>query len=59
MAMEWVCSLGALPPMCMTHHGPDPHGIDAIQGSGAIDRASGELPTDHPLDTDKGIGHPR
>ena len=24
MAREWACRLGALPPMCMTHHGPDP-----------------------------------
>jgi hypothetical protein len=39
------------------HHGPDLHGIDRIQGCGAIDRASGDLPSDHQLDTDKGIGH--
>ena len=57
MAGEWACRLGALPPMCMTHHGPDPTGIDRIQGCGGIDRASGELPSDHQLDTDKGIGH--
>ena len=57
MAGEWACRLGALPPMCMTHHGPDPTGIDRIQGCGAIDRTSGELPSDHQLDTDKGIGH--
>jgi hypothetical protein len=53
MAREWACRLGALPPMCMTHHGPDPTGIDRIQGCGAIDRASGELPSDHQLDTDE------
>ena len=38
-------------------HCPDPTGIDRIQGCGAIDRASGELPSDYQPDTDKGIGH--
>jgi hypothetical protein len=43
--------------MCMTHHRPDPRGIDRMQGCGAIDRAGGEFPSDHQLDADKGTGH--
>ena len=34
------------------HHDPGPHQTPRIQGCGAIDRASGELPSDHQLDTD-------
>jgi hypothetical protein len=30
MVREWACRLGALPPMCMTHHGPDSTGIDRM-----------------------------
>jgi hypothetical protein len=52
---EWTRRPGALPPMRMTASWSRSARIDRIQVCGAIDRASGELPSDH--ETFTNLGH--